>query len=108
MKKSPDCEDQNIVVQRLSENYPILTEVIPVEYYARAIRGTLTMMTDYFQLIIIYTFLIAALTQFLSKLMSNLNIERELGILQAMWLTSSEVFQILLLESTLLVTTGVS
>ena len=107
MKLSPDSEDPNIVVQRLSENYPSLAEVIPVDYYAKAIRSTLTMMTVFFQLIIIYTFLIAALTQFLSILMSNLNMQRELGILRAMGLTPSEVFQTLLVESTLLVTTGV-
>ena len=39
--------------------------------------------------------------------MSNLNMEREIGILRAMGLTPSEVFQTLLVESTLLVTTGV-
>ena len=107
MKLSPDSEDQNIVVQRLLDGYSTLAEVIPVDHYAKTIRSTLTMMTVFFQLIIIYTFLIAALTQFLSILMSNLNMQRELGILRAMGLTPSEVFQTLLVESTLLVTTGV-
>ncbi|MHA2245917.1 MAG: ABC transporter permease [Candidatus Hodarchaeales archaeon] len=107
MKLSPDSEPPYVVANQLEGLYPSLNEIIPVDFYARVIENTLTMMTVFFQVLIIYTFLIAALTQFLSILMTNLNMEREIGILRAMGLSHSEVFQTLLVESTLLVTTGV-
>lgn len=107
MKLSPDSEPPYVVANQLAGLYPSLNEIIPVDFYAKVIENTLMMMTVFFQILIIYTFLIAALTQFLSILMTNLNMEREIGILRAMGLSHSEVFQTLLVESTLLVTTGV-
>ena len=107
MKLAPDSEHPNVVANQLAGKYPSLNEIIPVDFYAQVIESTLTMMTVFFQVLIIYTFFIAALTQFLSILMSNMNMEREIGILRAMGLSHSEVFQTLLVESTLIVTMGV-
>jgi len=107
MKLSSDSDHPNVVANQLAGRYPSLNEIIPVDFYAQVIESTLMMITVFFQVLIIYTFLIAALTQFLSILMTNLNMEREIGILRAIGLSHSEVFQTLLVESTLLVTTGV-
>ncbi|MFX1515505.1 MAG: ABC transporter permease [Promethearchaeota archaeon] len=107
MKLTPDSDHPNVVANQLAGKYPALNQIIPVDFYAQVIESTLMMMSVFFQVLIIYTFFIAALTQFLSILMSNMNMEREIGILRAMGLSHSEVFQTLLVESTLLVTTGV-
>ncbi|MHA2168213.1 MAG: ABC transporter permease, partial [Candidatus Hodarchaeales archaeon] len=106
MQLTADSETA-IVANQLGGKYPSLNEIIPVDYYARIIENTLMMMSVFFQVLMIYTFFIAALTQFLSILMSDLNMEREIGILRAMGLTSSQAFQTLLVESTLLVAAGV-
>jgi putative ABC transport system permease protein len=107
MQLTADSETA-IVANQLGGKYPSLNEIIPVDYYARIIENTLMMMSVFFQVLMIYTFFIAALTQFLSILMSDLNMEREIGILRAMGLTSSQAFQTLLVESTLLVAAGVA
>jgi putative ABC transport system permease protein len=106
MKLTAESEPA-IVANQLAGRYPSLNEIIPVDHYARVIENTLMMMSVFFQVLMIYTFFIAALTQFLSILMSDLNMEREIGILRAMGMTPSEVFQTLLVESTLLVAAGV-
>lgn len=108
MKTFPDSDPDSIVASQLSGLYQKeFKEVIPVDHYANIIRGSLTVSSMFFQILIVYTFLLSALAQFLSIFISILKMEREIGIMRAMGLSHNAVLSIYSAESTLLGTTGV-
>ena len=107
MEIKSDSEPVNIVTLQIIEMYPSLSEVIPIDFYAKGIKNSLSFQIAFFQILIAFTFILASLAQFLNIFMSILKMKREIGVMRSMGLTEMNVIAIYSAESTLLGTTGV-
>ncbi|MFW9854785.1 MAG: FtsX-like permease family protein [Candidatus Thorarchaeota archaeon] len=97
----------NTITDSLSNKYSAFSEVIGVDFYSQLIENSLIIQRGFFQVLFIHTFLLSGLAQFVSILVTTLNMEREVGILRALGLYKREVFTTFLAESTLLGISGV-
>ncbi len=88
--------------RNISRSYPIFNEVFGVDYYRDVIERSLKFQANLFQVLVMESFILAGLAQFVSILISTINTEREMGIIRSMGLTRWGVFSIYFAESTTL------
>ena len=106
--KTPSTINAQVVADQLRGKYQdSFREVIPVEGIEDTIRTSLLTTSIFFQLLVIYTFLLSGLAQFLSTLMSVLRMQRELAIMRSLGLSQNAVLSIFSTESILLGTTAI-
>ncbi|MFX1284180.1 MAG: FtsX-like permease family protein [Promethearchaeota archaeon] len=107
MDTSPESGSANIVASQLLGQYSELQTVNAIDHYAKVIESSLKVSVLFFQILIIYTFLLSALAQLLNILMTIFRMDREIGVMRAMGLSQSDVLSIFSAESILLGVTGV-
>ncbi|MHA2156707.1 MAG: ABC transporter permease [Candidatus Hodarchaeales archaeon] len=88
--------------RNISSSYPNLSEVFGVNFYRDAIERSLKFQASLFQILFMQSFILAGLAQFVSIIISTINMEREIGIIRSMGLSRWGVFSIYLAESTTL------
>lgn len=107
VKTSSTLDAQTVTIQLRGKYQDSFREVIPVEGIEDTIRTSLQTTSLFFQLLVLYTFLLSALAQFLSTLMSVLRMQRELAIMRSLGLSQNAVLSIFSTESILIGTTGI-
>ncbi|MHA1944623.1 MAG: ABC transporter permease [Candidatus Hodarchaeales archaeon] len=86
----------------ISTTYPNFNEVYGVDFYRDTMERSLKFQADLFQVLFMQAFVLAGLVQFVSVLISTINMEREMGIMRSMGLSKWGVFSVFLAEATAL------
>ena len=83
----------------IETSYPEFKDVVAIDLFTRAIERSLVFQSVLFQILFIESFILAALTQFISILVSTHRMERDMGIMRAIGLSKTGVFNIFMSES---------
>ncbi|MFX0125898.1 MAG: FtsX-like permease family protein [Candidatus Hodarchaeota archaeon] len=76
--------------------------IIGISFFTEVIERSLIIQTLLFQVLLVESFILAAITQFVCILVSTLRMEREMGIMRGLGLHKYGVFEIFMSESTAL------
>jgi len=93
--------------ENISETYPFLKDVIGIDFYRKVIENSLIFQSNLFQILFFESFVLSSLAQFVTMLISTLQLEREMGIMRSFGLSKRGVLSVFVAESTTLGLTAI-
>ncbi|MFW9779184.1 MAG: ABC transporter permease [Candidatus Heimdallarchaeota archaeon] len=83
----------------IETEFPFFQEILGIDFFVDIIEESLVLQSSMFQILFFESFILAAITQFVSILISTLHMEREVGIMRALGLSKRGVFNIFMFEA---------